>query len=1341
MNFKSNLSKLAALIVVFILATFKISLSQSTELQPQFFDNGNNIDVYFNIEAWKHTDIPWSPNYDHLAQMNLSWNGQIIVRATHSGLYAGGLSAVDYSTTHPSITRFEYAGDYNIFTLKTIENDITVTYENSVAHNGTYDVTQIHLTIPKSALAKLQTTDISDKIELYSYYYMRSPGGNSNQYAGTHYSTILNVKAYEEDIYGVDEVDFSATLNSDDGYVELKFRAEKRDGEHKYDHAGCLYLVEKNNTDNTTKRIAQLSHSSLSCTHPTGYPTYTTTGIGNDNYTFSVFDNNKVDIKEVKRTHAPTSWHHFEYDQTTDDDAYFVVKYYLDAEDFSDDIDYYVDGLYYVKDNYGVSNTVQTQYWWGSNTKSISANDNYNMPSVSNLTVSPSTSQCEIDLTWTSYSSFALSSSEYVGIFRNGNLIGKVLNSNTTSFTDTAITAGQTYNYQLASLYQRSYNNDFQGLLSPAVSGSIPLANAPTGITLAQGSCGSDIQVDWVWTGADPNSFTIERKTANTSFTTLVNNVAGGARSFTDNNNIISGEVYTYRIAATDNICQQLGDFSTAATLTGDTIDLSVTLEENGLTTSKGYFNDRTELNWRTTSNNNQYINRFRIYTRELGSTALPSLVQTVDETQISWTHTTGNAGVVYEYFLVAERVVTTQCGSVVTKSFEISSLENATTASALPSNGLGVATAVGFRFPTAVVNGNISYAGGVSVPNVKVIAEKYSGQNGASLYFDGSGDYVSIPHSTTTMPDTAFTISMWVKPESLGSSVLFQKNGSFGIEYDGVGQKPFIFVRDTNYTAYTLSGDTGTMQIGTWANLTATYSASTGEMKLYVDGVLSGGVRTLPVGLRQINPSTTPTYIGCQNNGSFGYFFQGNIDEVKIFNRALNAQEVQRSAGAVSPTDAPGLQGYWKFFVGVGHRAYDAAHHGSFYHKNDGVIANATWSSVIPPVSKLGYAGYTDANGNYSISGIGYSNLGENFNIVPTTTLAGAVHEFDPSTRTLFVGDGANIHNNIDFEDVSSFTVQGNVKYLFDNEDGINFKSSGSSGIRLYLDGQTVMTGSANQIIETDTAGFFSVDIPIGEHYIEFRKNGHTFQGGGNFPATGNWDFQSDLTGLEIWDETLHTFAGKVVGGTHEGDKLLGFNQTVNNIGKAYFTLTSDDGKIVRTITTDSLTGEFFIDLPPKKYNVSSVKWSSNNVDIINSGDIKAIELGNISAYQIVEEIDSVNADTTRYNVRKDFIYRNIPELIVSDTNGTGMPSEQYYPIITGNTADTIMVDLTTLKFPTYKSGAKYDLKMKAVELYINQDNATVDTVAVTDGVLTVNNGIGEGFLIDEDENQVAYG
>lgn len=1311
--------------------TYESSADGNWELQPQFFDNGSTVDFYFNMEIWDG-NTSWQNEYDFCSQLNLSWDGVIFYRIEHGALYSNSLNAVDYTIGTPSTTRFNPTSDFKTYVFSAIEDDVTVTYTNTHAYGGQYEVTQVHVSISKRALGEVQDeVEKTSEVEAYSYYYDRDYSSSSNDYAGTHLSQTVTAYKLTENNIGNDEADFSANLWSDYGLTEIRFRMETREGDPIYDHISCIDVEVENLTKGGVKLLARVGHNSLSCSHSGN--TTGTSGIDGDSYTFSVPANvtDEVLIEEVKRTNPPTSWHYMEYD--TDDDGYFVIKHYYDKENFGDELRYYISGNYYARDYYGESKTVPVEWW--ANQETIYPNANYTMPGVTGLSVTPSTTDCEIDISWNAYTSFGDPTKNRVNLYRNGVLIASLDPQSTTTYTDSDVTPGIDYSYQVASAYNRDKNGQLIGNYSTAITESLPVPDAPFGLVLTQSSCAADITVDWGWTGADPGNFILQRKTSATGFQTISSTIPGGARSYIDNNGIVSGEVYSYRIAAIDGLCGMPGMYSDVVTLTGDTIDISPSLVVYGLETSKGYFANRTELFWSTTGNNDQYLDRFKIYIRELGSTAMPALLQTVNESVRSLSHQTGDAGVPYEYFIVGERVVSTACGTQVTSTFEIEALDGVQTQGNLPSDEEGICYAVGFRYPTGIVNGNITYSGGVAVPDVKVIAEKYNGNNGNSLYFNGYSDRVAIAHDNSLMADTAFTISLWIKPEALSSVVLYQKNQSYGIEYSGVSEKPFAFFRDPSGTAHTVSGGTGSIVVGTWVNLTVTYSSSTGDFKIFVDGELSGQT-TIPGGQRDIKASTTTTYLGCQTGDS--YFYQGYMDEVKFYNRALSEEEVKRAAGAVSATDMLGLMGYWKLFVGVGSKIYDVSHAGSTYHRNDGYISGAIWSNDIPATSQLGFAGYTDANGNYSITGIGYGGVGENFNIIPTATIGGAVHEFDPSARTLFIGEGNSIHNNIDFEDISSFNFSGNVTFDFDDIEGVDFESSGSEGVRLYLDGTTVITASNNQPFETDETGFFSVDVPIGQHYIEFRKNGHSFKEGGRFPATGTWDFQEDVSGVQMWDTTTHILAGKVVGGTFEGDKPVGMSKTENNIGQAYFTLTSEDGKIIRDVITDPVTGEYEIVLPPKKYISGSVKWLANNVDIVNSGDIQPINLATVFAYNGNTERDSifvndtlVGVDSAFYNLRRDFVYRVVPQLVVSDTNGTNISGEQYYQF---NRQDTVLnVNLSTLPYPSFFSAKEYALKMQAVEIYTNLDNGDLDSVLVTDGQLTINNNIGLGYKFDD--------
>jgi hypothetical protein len=87
----------------------------------------------------------------------------------------------------------------------------------------------------------------------------------------------------------------------------------------------------------------------------------------------------------------------------------------------------------------------------------------------------------------------------------------------------------------------------------------------------------------------------------------------------------------------------------------------------------------------------------------------------------------------------------------------------------------------------------------------------------------------------------------------------------------------------DTTITSTTAIND------GQWHHVAATRSALTGLMQLYVDGVLQASA-TGPFG-----PKTSPPNLclGSIQSGVSGGFFSGALDDVQIFNRALNAPEI----------------------------------------------------------------------------------------------------------------------------------------------------------------------------------------------------------------------------------------------------------------------------------------------------------------------------------------------------------------------------------------------------------------------------------------------------------------
>ena len=80
-------------------------------------------------------------------------------------------------------------------------------------------------------------------------------------------------------------------------------------------------------------------------------------------------------------------------------------------------------------------------------------------------------------------------------------------------------------------------------------------------------------------------------------------------------------------------------------------------------------------------------------------------------------------------------------------------------------------------------------------------------------------------------------------------------------------------------------------MPLNAWTHVALTYDGTT--MQLYVNGVLAASqART-----GSIQASSNPLWIG--GNSPYGEYFQGLIDEIRIYNRALTQAEIQADMAA----------------------------------------------------------------------------------------------------------------------------------------------------------------------------------------------------------------------------------------------------------------------------------------------------------------------------------------------------------------------------------------------------------------------------------------------------------
>lgn len=160
-------------------------------------------------------------------------------------------------------------------------------------------------------------------------------------------------------------------------------------------------------------------------------------------------------------------------------------------------------------------------------------------------------------------------------------------------------------------------------------------------------------------------------------------------------------------------------------------------------------------------------------------------------------------------------------------------------------------------------------------------------------------------------------TIEAWVKFESLGSNTIVSKFDDGGVDErsyllmyaNGAGLQFSVSDNGTDANK-TVGSVTFSPSTGGWYHIATVYNASAGSVDFYVNGVQQGSTQT---GLKtSIYNGTAKFQIGARN-GTPTSFFDGLIDDVRIWNIAKTATEIADDRSRELNGNETGLVGYWK--------------------------------------------------------------------------------------------------------------------------------------------------------------------------------------------------------------------------------------------------------------------------------------------------------------------------------------------------------------------------------------------------------------------------------------------
>ena len=90
--------------------------------------------------------------------------------------------------------------------------------------------------------------------------------------------------------------------------------------------------------------------------------------------------------------------------------------------------------------------------------------------------------------------------------------------------------------------------------------------------------------------------------------------------------------------------------------------------------------------------------------------------------------------------------------------------------------------------------------------------------------------------------------------------------------------------------TSLTQRYSTTVRQLNTWYHVAGVYNAPARTLDIYVNGVLDNGVLVGKVPASQFDAAVNVN-IGRRGGG---FYFQGTIDEVRVYDRALSQAEIQ---------------------------------------------------------------------------------------------------------------------------------------------------------------------------------------------------------------------------------------------------------------------------------------------------------------------------------------------------------------------------------------------------------------------------------------------------------------
>lgn len=178
-----------------------------------------------------------------------------------------------------------------------------------------------------------------------------------------------------------------------------------------------------------------------------------------------------------------------------------------------------------------------------------------------------------------------------------------------------------------------------------------------------------------------------------------------------------------------------------------------------------------------------------------------------------------------------------------------------------------------------------------------------FSSTNYGSIVFDGVDDYVNLGNSTSITTFSQLTVNAWVNPYSFPAAfnqgrVIIRGNDSYILYWyanssNASDNKLYFYSPDIEPNLASAVGYlTSNFTTNTIYNICGTYNGS--STNLYING----SVVATSTGKSGVITGSLNISIGSTSAGD-GYYLQGAVHNIQLYNRALSASEIQQNYNA----------------------------------------------------------------------------------------------------------------------------------------------------------------------------------------------------------------------------------------------------------------------------------------------------------------------------------------------------------------------------------------------------------------------------------------------------------